>query len=319
MSAVQLQQFGDLLVEMRPTSGCWFHRIGTSLEAFGEDIPKPKTTTIWFSRLSAIPLEKLRKYKANGIKIIIDEDDHFILSSNHVLKETYRVNGMAERFKALLDLADVVTVTNDFLAKELSPYTKGEVVVVPNALTYDEGQFTKSTDIESGTPLVYVGGNTHLHDLELIRKALPINELTIGGVSQGCQVWDEVTKRFRGVSTKPQASLDTYMSLYEGHKIALAPLEKNTFNMCKSNLKILEAGAKGLPIVTSRMHPYLNDVDKDVVIYGNSEHSWRSAVNKLLRDDVYRQEKGQELAEHVRRFYQLKDANEIRRQIIESL
>lgn len=316
---VELKQYGNLLVEHRPLSGCFYHRIGTSLEAFGENIPEAKNTIIWFSRLSAIPYDKLREYKLAGIKIIQDMDDAFTLSSNHVLKETYRVNGMGDRFKALLDLADIVTVTNDYLASELTPYTNGEVVVVPNALSYDEGQFTLSEDTESGTPIVYVGGNTHLHDLELVRKALPINELTIAGVSQGCPVWDEVTKRFRGASTKPQASLDTYMSLYDGHKIALAPLEKNTFNACKSNLKVLEAGAKGLPIITSKVHPYLNDIDKDIVIYGNSENSWRSAVTKLLKDDEYRKDKGLELAEHVRRFYQLKDANELRRQIIESL
>lgn len=316
---VELKQYGNLLVEHRPLSGCWYHRVGEPLKAFGESVPEPKNTVIWFSRLSAIPYDKLLEYKLAGVRIIHDMDDAFNLSANHVLKETYRVNGMAERFKALLDLADVVTVTNDFLAKELSPHTKGEVVVVPNALTYDEGQFTKSTDIESGTPLTYVGGNTHLHDLELVRKALPINELTIGGVSQGCAVWQEVTKRFRGVSTKPQQALDNYMSLYDGHKIAIAPLEKNLFNMCKSNLKILEAGAKGLPIVTSKVHPYLNAVDKDVVIYGNSDNSWRTAIIKLMKDEEYRNDKALQLASHVRQHYNMKDANNIRRQIIESL
>lgn len=316
---VELKQYGNLLVEHRPLSGCWYHRIGEPLKAFGEDLPNPKNTVIYFSRLSAIPYDKLREYKLAGVKIIHDMDDAFTLSANHVLKETYRVNGMAERFKALLDIADVVTVTNSFLAKELEPHTSGQVVVIPNALTFDKGQFTKSEDTESLTPIVYVGGNTHLHDLELVRKALPINELTIAGVSQGCPVWDEVTKRFRGVSTKPQATLDNYMELYNGHKIALAPLEKNTFNMCKSNLKVLEAGAKGLPIVTSKVHPYLNDVDKDVVLYGNSENSWRSVLTKLLKDDEYRKDKGLELADHVRLNYDMKQANEIRRQIIESL
>lgn len=319
MSQVELRQFGNLLVEMRPTSGCFYHRIGQPLEAFGEEIPDAKNTVIWFSRLSAIPYEKLREYKLAGVKLIHDMDDHFVLSSNHILKETYRQQNMPERFKALLDLADVVTVTNDYLASQLKSYTNGEVVVVPNALNFDQGQFCINKDFESGTPLCYVGGNTHLHDLELIRKAIPLNELTIGGVNKDCQVWNEVTKRFAGVSTKRQTTLDSYMNLYEGHKIALAPLEKNNFNACKSNLKILEAGAKGLPIVTSRVHPYYNDLDKDVVIYGNSENSWRSAVTKLLKDDEYRKDKGLEFSEHVRKNYQLSDANKIRRQIIESL
>lgn len=319
MSQVELKQFDNLLIEMRPTSGCFYHRIGQPLEAFGEDLPKAKNTVIWFSRLSAIPIEKLREYKLAGVKIIMDEDDHFILSANHILKDTYRQQNMPERFKALLDLADIVTVTNSYLASQLQPYANGEVVVVPNALRFDEDQFTLSEDTESGTPLCYVGGNTHLHDLELIRKAVPLNELTIGGVNKDCQVWKEVTKRFASVSTKPQATLDSYMSLYEGHRVALAPLEKNNFNVCKSNLKVLEAGAKGLAIVTSKVHPYLNDLDKDVVLYGNSENSWRSVVTKLLKDDEYRKDKGLQLAEHVRKHYDMKEANEIRRQIIESL
>lgn len=319
MSQVELIQYGDLLVEHRPTSGCFYHRIGQPLEAFGEDIPKPKTTTIWFSRLSAIPLEKLREYKANGIKLIHDMDDHFILSSNHILKDTYRQQNMPERFKALLELADVVTVTNSYLASELKPYVNGEIVVIPNAIKFDQGQFCINQDFESGTPLCYVGGNTHLHDLQLIRKAVPLNELTIGGVNEDCSVWQEVTKRFKGVSTKSQQPLESYMSLYDGHKIALAPLEKNIFNMCKSNLKILEAGAKGLPIVCSKTLPYYNDIDKNVVLYGNTENSWRSIIAKLLKDEVFRTEKGLQLAEHVRKHYHIRDANVVRRQIIESL
>lgn len=316
---VNLISIGNLLVEERTYSGCYYHRIGSALEAFGENIPKAKNKVLWLSRHSVFPIKQIVEFKKAGHKVIVDQDDHFILSPNHVLKEMYRKQGMVERFKALLEIADVVTVTNSYLASQLTPYAKGEVVVVPNALAFDKGQFSLNQDFESGTALTYVGGNTHLHDLELVRKALPLSELTIAGVNKGCAVWQEVTKRFKGVSTKDQQPLDSYMELYSGHKIALAPLEKNVFNACKSNLKVLEAGARGLPIVCSRVHPYLNEIDKDVVLYGNSEHSWRTVVHKLLKDDEYRKDKALELAAHVRQHYQLDDANKIRRQIIESL
>lgn len=38
--------------------------------------------------------------------------------------------------------------------------------------------------------------------------------------------------------------------------LALAPLEDNLFNQCKSNLRLLEYGACGFPVVCSDVRPY---------------------------------------------------------------
>ena len=42
--------------------------------------------------------------------------------------------------------------------------------------------------------------------------------------------------------------------------LALAPLEDNTFNQCKSNLRLLEYGACGFPVVCSDVRPYQGDL-----------------------------------------------------------
>lgn len=109
------------------------------------------------------------------------------------------------------------------------------------------------------------------------------------------------------------------MSVYESHAIAIAPLVDNDFNNCKSNLKILEAGAKGIPIVCSKVLPYFNPVDARAVTYAENKAEWHYEIVKLLRNPNYREDRGLFLAEHVRTHYNLADANELRRQVIESL
>jgi hypothetical protein len=45
--------------------------------------------------------------------------------------------------------------------------------------------------------------------------------------------------------------------------LALAPLEENAFNECKSNLRLLEYGACGFPVIATDIVCYQNDLARD--------------------------------------------------------
>lgn len=109
------------------------------------------------------------------------------------------------------------------------------------------------------------------------------------------------------------------MEAYDGHSLAVAPLIDSPFNRCKSNLKILEAGAKGLPIICSKVLPYYNPIDESVVSYAETTQDWHTEVKRYLNNPSYREDRGAALAEHVRLHYRMEDANELRRQVYESL
>lgn len=311
---LELVEFNDTLtVEVNSESGCYYHRIGNPLQHI--DI-NPKHPTLYFSRLSGFAPWQLKEMRAQGVKIVMDLDDHIRLPRNHVLYDSYAVQDTTQKMIDNIQLASVVLVTNRALAEEVRPYNIN-VEVVPNALPFDKGQFTKSSTNRQ-YDVVYVGSITHEHDLALVHGCLDHVTVKMCGVVDN-PIWDRILKSIPTASPFGYAELDDYMSLYDGSRVAIAPLEMNGFNACKSNLKVLEAGAKGIPIITSRVHPYYNPTDEDVVIYAGIKESWIANINKLLRDEVFYQEKAQHLAEHVREHYNLHKVNKLRKEIIEGL
>ena len=80
------------------------------------------------------------------------------------------------------------------------------------------------------------------------------------------------------------------MDVYNGHAISVAPLVNTSFNRSKSNLKALEAGAKGLAFVGSKVHPYENSLDDGVVLLADGKPQWRTILKRLVEDETYRRE-----------------------------
>jgi hypothetical protein len=99
-----------------------------------------------------------------------------------------------------------------------------------------------------------------------------------------------------------------YSQLYEQFDIAIAPLTDSTFNTYKSNLKILEAGAKGKPIFVQSMHPY---TDKATGIHHVTD--WKQAIAEAVAmSDQQIQDEGAALRQYVVENYDLRNVNELR-------
>jgi hypothetical protein len=64
--------------------------------------------------------------------------------------------------------------------------------------------------------------------------------------------------------------------------LAIAPLEQNLFNECKSNLRLLEYGACGYPVVCSDVGPYRGSLP--VTRVRNRTRDWVDAIRAHLRD-----------------------------------
>ena len=63
--------------------------------------------------------------------------------------------------------------------------------------------------------------------------------------------------------------------------LALAPLEYNKFNEAKSNLRVLEYGALGWPVIASDIAPYRNT---PVTRVPNNPRAWISAIREHVND-----------------------------------
>jgi hypothetical protein len=73
-----------------------------------------------------------------------------------------------------------------------------------------------------------------------------------------------------------------------GLDLALAPLEFNQFNEAKSNLKLLEYGALGYPVICTDIVPY--QCGLPVTRVKNRYRDWAAAIKEHLsdRDELHR-------------------------------
>lgn len=319
-----------LYFDLKEGSSCDYHRITLPLRDAERGF-QPKNNIFVFNRVASGGLQQILNMKQEGFKIVIDWDDFFELEPEHYLYGSFKAHGFSETAREFLKLADVVTVTTELLAARIRPYHRN-VVVIRNCLPFDMLQFTRSKDITSSTPIVWAGGASHAKDLSLVSGCFDHANITIAGwedpnsATPGThqeittREWAKIEASFEGAKFYPGTKDTTqYMQAYDGHSFAVAPLVNNPFNQCKSNLKILEAGAKGIPIICSNVLPYLNPVDAPFVSYADKAWEWEQEVKRYLNNPTYREDRGAALAEHVRLHYNMQDANELRRQVYESL
>ncbi|GAB4233504.1 MAG: hypothetical protein OHK0028_09330 [Deltaproteobacteria bacterium] len=188
-----------------------------------------------------------------------------------------------------------ITVSTTDLAKEILPYHP-KVFVLPNFIDEEIWSGVRSgvperqgTGRKGLTIIGYAGTPTHGADLERVEEALEIiaarHAGRVGFLFMGC-VTDRM-KRLPGVSLMGfQPSYREYAKALRGAgiDIAVAPLEDNRFNRCKSNIKWLEYGACGIPGVYQDLPPYNASVShgKTGFLAGDRTQDWVDALDRLI-------------------------------------
>ncbi len=129
----------------------------------------PKVTHIFTSRVFPVePFEDFVKLcRKEGIKLIVDNDDWWVLPPTHPLLGVYS-NQMRERIVRSMKAADEVWVTNKHLASKVKKYNTN-IRIIPNAISVPTWQVERkpSEEVRFG----YIGGNHH---------ALDVKESTMG-------------------------------------------------------------------------------------------------------------------------------------------
>jgi glycosyltransferase involved in cell wall biosynthesis len=288
--------------------------------------------------IPGMELETLLEYRARyGFKLVVDIDDYWNLDPWHILYRTYPTEKIVAHIKA----ADLVTCTHERLWAEVMKLNR-KAEIIPNALPYGRGQFhdgrlPASEDIGPGRLRIsYVSSVTHERDLELLRGAwrrisdeqyirdrthFVICGFTQEGPPEVVAAWQRMLSvylaglRLNGYA-RAAIEPEQYMAFYAEADVAVAPLVASKFNAMKSNLKVLEAATKGIPIVTSDVHPYL-DIPHAIRCANGAD--WVKAIRKLVREPGYRDDMGAANAEYCRTHFHLDNWNKVRRQIYDKL
>ena len=105
-----------------------------------------------------------------GVITICDIDDYWMPGKEHPIHDIIRVNKINEKITANLRVSSYVTTTTTLFADEIRKINKN-VVVFPNAINPNEPQFKEPTQESDKLRVGWLGGSSHLHDLQLLDLA----------------------------------------------------------------------------------------------------------------------------------------------------
>lgn len=286
-------------------------------------------------------LEIINKFKDKGIKIIMDIDDYWVLPDYHPI--VWRGDVDYDMWKgsilANLSMADYIwTSTESLKSKVQDMVPNTPIVIARNAIDYDnEAQWNdvrgKSRN-KNKVVIGYAGSTTHYRDLDalqtpirrinsnrFLRKNVIFNLFGVDNKTDvGKKVWRHQTDivtvkgRFNNVHLDGGKNVREYAYFYNEMDISIASLIDNDFNRCKSELKLIEAGAKYKPFIGSDMITY-NRTEANIDLCSNPD-DWVNSMKELIVDKHLRAELGKELGDYVRDEYVIDKENEIRLSIL---
>lgn len=214
---------------------------------------------------------------------------------------------MERMVRRAIGLCDRAVVSTAPLANVLSDMHH-DIRVVPNMLAKDLWGHLRSQRRTSKKPRVGWGGGTSHHgDLAVIAEVVRELANEVDWVFFGMCPDDlrPYMHEFHGV-----IGLDVYPAKLASLNLdlALAPLEFHIFNDCKSNLRLLEYGACGYPVICTDTEAYRGYLPC-TRIKTNSTDEWLQAIRMHLADPDASYRMGDELREVVLRDYVLRGDN----------
>jgi glycosyltransferase involved in cell wall biosynthesis len=109
----------------------------------------------------------LEVLKSMGIITILDIDDYWLPTKEHPVYQLVLANKLDTLIKNNIKAVQYVTTTTPIFAEEIRKINKN-VFVFPNAVNPEEPQFKEPTLESDKLRFGWLGGSSHLHDLELL-------------------------------------------------------------------------------------------------------------------------------------------------------
>ena len=106
-----------------------------------------------------------------GVATICDIDDYWMPGKEHPIHDIIKVHKINEKIVENLKVAKYVTTTTSVFADEIRKLNKN-VVVFPNAINPNESQFKEPTLESDRLRVGWLGGSSHLHDIQLLDQGL---------------------------------------------------------------------------------------------------------------------------------------------------
>lgn len=270
--------------------------------------------------------------KADGKKIVMDNDDTFKLDDFHPLaqftpngKKQDNLQRRSDNIDEFIKMCDLVTTTTKTLKEEyekLNPNVK----ILPNyidPMDWDEPMRNDGDKVRIGITGSAAIEYDYLHIKDVIRKLSERDdvELILFGLgdlkhrkenplvtkvfNEEYAFWDSIkmtqfpwVKRYDYNRVLNETKLD----------IMIIPRKDNYFNRCKSNIKFLEASMLEIPVIAQSFDdgPY-EEITPDMGVLIRDNSKWMEEIDRLIKDKDLRRSMGEKAKEYVLTNYDIND------------
>lgn len=246
----------------------------------------------------------------HGKKIVVDQDDDVKVDKSNPHLKDHEVTGAADIVKKTLEIADLVTTTNDYLQGKLSKYNKN-VVVFQNYMDLERWEQPIKVNRSGEIRILWCGSITHMEDLKMvlpvlhkIQKEFPqVKYLMMGEPRIKEYIGDLNCEVMLGVPFEAYpAKLHSLAA-----DIAIAPLVDNEFNKCKSPIKFLEyAICKYAGVYSNTV--YVNHAfDGSCGTIASTPEQWYLGIKNYIVCPALRNDIAERAYNYVKSWYNLDD------------
>lgn len=209
------------------------------------------------------------------------------------------------RLRQMLGLVDRLVVTTEPL-REMAADMIDDIRVVPNRLSREYwGNVQSQRNVGRKPRVGWVGAQQHQGDLALLEEVIRATAHEVDWVFMG--MWPQGLDEYIAEKHEP-VSFDQYPAKMASLNldIAVAPLETLPFNEAKSNLRLLEYGVMGWPVICSDVYPYRTG-EPPVTRVADDAEAWITQIRRLAANPAVRATEGERLRAWVDRDYWLED------------
>jgi glycosyltransferase involved in cell wall biosynthesis len=246
-----------------------------------KDIDLDKVDNLLVSRkLSVTDHKQFREMlDEHGVRLILDNDDYWKLNKDNPAWQLYEVY-FGPDIKKTIRIADVIWTPSRYLARQMSHINPlADIRFVNNAIDPIEKQWanqrkTSGKELRFG----YLGAAAHANDIKLMNyRFTGKNLVCIKDLG-----YEEILDPNQTI--KPKGIFE-YGSYYKRIDVSLAPLSKNKFNRCKSDLKVTEAAMTKTAIIASNIDNYNGSIiHGETGLLCTTTDEWKEAIESMTKE-----------------------------------
>ena len=243
--------------------------------------------------------------QARGVKLVMDLDDYWEWPDYMPITKVMKDAGLYAREVNNFKLVDYVTTTTNILADKIKVYNEN-VIVLPNALNNEIAMwqdYSVETDV---VKIGWFGVIQRTQDLKRLKKGIQMlyfdkslegrfSMMLCGGDPEDSEIFDGP-----GFERLDARNAIEYGYLFDKVDVCLAPLDRNEFNSCRSELKFIDAGMKKKVFIGENFGPYAASIKHNVNgLLVDEPEDWYTHIKSVILDEELRNSLRTELHKEV--------------------